>query len=116
MEYIVNQPNLVKDMARTLWENPPSPPCDLDENRYTYRSLHAEQKCPWPQSRRTHRLAYRGHRKSYEFLMKMTNMTFSNLCRSNAGSYDFGAMETLFNMQGSISIPIFIQIAWEGGG
>src|SRR5258706_10593411 len=41
------------------------PPCDFNENRYTYRSLHAEQKSPWTQSRRTHRLTYRGHRKSH---------------------------------------------------
>ena len=39
-------------------------PCDSDENRYTYRSLHAEQKSQWLQSRRTHRLTYRGHQRS----------------------------------------------------
>src|SRR5277367_6534353 len=54
---------LVKDMARTLWGI--SPPCDLDESWCTYRSLHAEQKSPWPRSRRTHRLTYRGHQRSH---------------------------------------------------
>src|SRR5258706_6051818 len=48
------------------------------------KSLHG------PQSRRTHRLTYRGHL----FMMKMTNMTFGDLCRSIGGSYDFGAIET----------------------
>src|SRR5258706_1262727 len=52
---------MVKD---PMGKSPP-PPCDLDENWYTYRSLHAEQKSPWAQSRRTHRLTYRGHKSSY---------------------------------------------------
>src|SRR5277367_6211471 len=41
-----------------------SPPCNLDENRCIYRSLHAEQKSPCPQSRRTNLLTYRGHQRS----------------------------------------------------
>src|SRR5277367_2112327 len=52
-----------KDMARSQWEI--SPPYDLDESRCTYRSLHAEQKSPWPRSRRTHPLTYRDHRRSH---------------------------------------------------
>src|SRR5277367_5322938 len=76
-------------MQRTLWEI--SPPCDLDDNRHTDRSLHAEQKSPWPRSRKTHRLTYRGHQK-VKFAI-FTN-TFGDLCRSMGASYDFGAMET----------------------
>src|SRR5258706_14127316 len=75
-------------MARTLWENPPM--CDFYENRHTDRSLHADQKSQWPQSRRTHRLTYRGHQR-YTFVIFII---FGDLCRSNGGSYDFGAIET----------------------
>src|SRR5277367_2855001 len=86
-------------------------PCDLDENRCSYRSLHAEQKSPWPRSRRTHRLTYRGHRRS--------NLPFLPLPSSTSivqtvGPTTSGPWRLLFNMQRSISTPIFIQIARGG--
>ena len=89
-----------------------NPPCNLDQNRYTYRSLHAEQKSQWAQIRRTHRLTYRGHRRPHIFLLKITNMNFGDLCRSNGGSYDFGAMKTF--VQHAKILSILIQIVRGG--
>src|SRR5277367_4709654 len=43
--------------GQCLWEM--SRLRDFYENRHTY------QKSPWPQSRRTHPLTYRGHRRSH---------------------------------------------------
>src|SRR5277367_2056870 len=56
-------PSQTKDKGPCLWEM--SGPCDFYETRHTERPLHADQKSPWPQSRRTHPLTYRGHRRSH---------------------------------------------------
>src|SRR5277367_1579536 len=56
--------NFQKGHGKGPMGNPP-PPCDLDENRCTFRSSHAKEKSPWPRSRRTHPLTYRGHRRSH---------------------------------------------------
>src|SRR5277367_6546365 len=54
---------LVNDKGVCLWEM--SRQCDFYETRHIYRTLHADQKSPWPQSRRIHPLTYRGHRRSH---------------------------------------------------
>src|SRR5277367_5940008 len=98
-------------MARTLWEN--HPPCDLDENRCTDRSLYAEQKFPWPQSRRTHRLTYRGHRRSN---LPFLPIPSASSVGQTVGPTTLEPWRLLFSMQRSISTPIFVQIARGGGG
>src|SRR5277367_5304105 len=50
-------------------------PCDFYKTRHTDISLHADQKSPWPQSPRTHRLTYRGHRTSDLSFLLETSMT-----------------------------------------
>src|SRR5277367_3693977 len=52
-----------KDNGGCLWEM--SRLCDFYETPHIDRTLHAEQKSPWPQSRRTHPLTYRGHQRSH---------------------------------------------------
>src|SRR5277367_4689042 len=95
-----------RDMGRTLWRK--LPPCDFDENRHTDTCLHADQKSQWPRSRRTHRMTYRGHRRS--------NLPFSSepsvtSVGQTVGRTTSGPWRLLFSMQRSISTPIFIQIA-----
>src|SRR5277367_3958807 len=84
------------------------PPCDFDETRHTDRSLHAEQKSPWPRSRRTHRLNYRGHRRSNLPFLPLPSVTSVG---QTVGPTTSGKWRILFSMQRSISTPIFIQIA-----
>src|SRR5277367_2458268 len=98
-------------MARTLWEI--HSPCDLDENRCTDRYLHAEQKSPLPRSRRTHRLTYRGHRRSNLQFLPLPSATSVG---QTVGPTTSGPWRLLFSMQTSISICRFSSKSHGGGG
>src|SRR5277367_5237379 len=87
------------------------PPCDFDENRHTDRSLHADQKSQWPQSRRTRRLTYRGHRRSYLSFLPLPLVT--SVVQA-VGPTTLGPMRLLISMQRSISMPTFIKIVQAG--
>src|SRR5277367_76305 len=88
------------------------PPCDFDENRCTDRSLHAEQKSPWRRSHRTHRLTYRGHRRSNLQFLPLPSATSVG---QTVGHTTLGPWRLLFSIQKSISTTIFIQFERGGG-